>query len=382
MSNQKIIVWLLKVFLIWRLILVLAAFLGQQFLSQNLDFVAGRKIEWFNGQPFTWQENPLLSAWANFDGVHYLKIATEGYHTTHYAFFPLYPLLIKYLNVFFRQPLLSGLIISHLAFLGALLFLFKISYEFFGEKIAKKTTLSLLIFPTSFFFVCVYNESLFLFLVLASFYASLKKRWWLAGILAAFAGSTRLVGFFLLPSLFIEYYSQKETKNNSFPWGLFLAPLGLIFYMLFLQKTVHDPLYFFHVQPSFGAERSGQRIILPYQVVWRYLRIFWTVPFRTYSCRIACLEFFSTLVAATLLVWAWLKKKIRQSYLVFSFLTLVVPTLTGTLSSMPRYVLVCFPIFMVFGTIKNKFIQGVLAVVSFSLLLLLTALFTSGHWVA
>ena len=37
----------------------------------------------------------FLSIWKNYDGGHYTSIAEHGYSIIQYAFFPLYPLLIK-----------------------------------------------------------------------------------------------------------------------------------------------------------------------------------------------------------------------------------------------------------------------------------------------
>lgn len=161
-----------------------------------------------------------------------------------------------------------------------------------------------------------------------------------------------------------------------------LIPLGLLFYMAYLNKAVGDPLYFLHVLPKFGTGRTGGRIILPYQVAWRYFKIFWTVPWREYNFKIALLEFISTLFFGSLLLWAWLKRIGRQSSLIFSFLALITPTLTGTLTSMPRYLLVCFPCFILIGMIKNRKIYLPLYLLSFILLVICTMFFIRGYWIA
>src|SRR3989344_1173973 len=55
----------------------------------------------------------FLTALANFDGAHYLLIAQYQQ-----AFFPLYPLLIRWLSpIFFNNHLLTALIISNISFL-------------------------------------------------------------------------------------------------------------------------------------------------------------------------------------------------------------------------------------------------------------------------
>src|SRR3989344_1707248 len=67
----------------------------------------------------------FLTALANFDGAHYLLIAKNGYAQYQQAFFPLYPLLIRWLSpLFLNNHLVTGLLISNLSFLVGL-FIFK-----------------------------------------------------------------------------------------------------------------------------------------------------------------------------------------------------------------------------------------------------------------
>ena len=75
-------------------------------------------------------------------------------------------------------------------------------------------------------------------------------------------------------------------------------------------------------------------------------------------------------------------KKIRLSYALFGIFSFFLPTLTGTLSSMPRYVLILFPSFMILGLIKNKRFQRIFWAASAILLAVNTALFIRGYWIA
>ena len=75
-------------------------------------------------------------------------------------------------------------------------------------------------------------------------------------------------------------------------------------------------------------------------------------------------------------------KKVRVSYALFGALSYIAPTLTGTLSSFPRYALILFPSFMVLGMVKNRRFQRLWWVISVILLAVNTALFVRGYWVA
>lgn len=77
-----------------------------------------------------------------------------------------------------------------------------------------------------------------------------------------------------------------------------------------------------------------------------------------------------------------IQRKIRTSYLIFSILSILTSTLSGTLLSMPRYILVVFPMFVVLGLIQNRLIKGLFLTVHNILLVLLTALFTQEYFVA
>lgn len=356
--------WILAAFVIWRLALSLFVFLGGKFVPLRPNFLG---------------PNP----WANFDGVHYLSIAQKGYLQFQQAFFPFYPHLIHWLTRLTGNYLFSGLLISHLALLVSLYLFYQLIRLDFEEKIAKKSILFLLFFPTAFYFGSVYTESLFLALILGSFYAARKKQWLLAGILGAFASTTRLVGIFLFPALLIEWW-QERVKNekprvkNLLP--LFLIAAGLLFYMSYLKKTVGDPLFFIHVQPFFGAERSGDRLILLYQVFWRYFKMILTTRADVLYFAVWT-ELLFSLLFLILSVFAYFR--LRLSYFIFMTLAYITPTFTGTFSSMPRYVLVLFPGFIALALLAEKYrwLRIVYLTGAGILLIVSTILFTRGYWV-
>ena len=160
-----------------------------------------------------------------------------------------------------------------------------------------------------------------------------------------------------------------------------LVPLGLGVYMIYLQQHFGDALMFLHSQPAFGADRSD-RIVLLYQVLWRYIKMLMTVQLGSLLYFRVLQELVSSLVFLILAVVSF--KKVRLSYAVFAILSFITPTLTGTFSSMPRYVLVMFPAFIVLGKwFENRdrlwrFWIGL----SVILLIIDVSLFLTGRWVA
>lgn len=362
----------ISIFIFWRIFLFLAAWLGEKMMSFSPRFPYADVYLIPSGLPH-W-----LWSFANFDGVHYLTIATLGYAAQFtQVFFPLYPMLINLVHTLSNiDPLIIGLIISNIFFFFSIFIFSKLLSLDYKKETVIWTLLFLVLFPTSFYFGSMYTESLFFFLVLSSFLAARKKKWVLSAVLGAFAAGTRLTGIFLLPALWWEW-----KEKNIFRSPLPLIPVGLLSYMLYLQVKFGDFLYFWHAQPVFGAERTGSGIVLLPQVLWRYFKILTTVPVASETFWIPALEVTSTIVAILILIIGYFKK-IRPSYLIFALLLVLTPTLTGTFSSMPRYVLLAFPIFMVLGMLKSRLVKITLLVFMALLLAVLTVLFTNGHWVS
>jgi hypothetical protein len=85
--------------------------------------------------------------------------------------------------------------------------------------------------------------------------------------------------------------------------------------------------------------------------------------------------------------WQNYKKniKINWAYLVFAWGAYVLPTLTGNFSSMPRYILVCFPLFIYVSLLLEKKPRAwrfFYLTISLIFLIINLALFTQGYWVA
>jgi len=335
----------------------------------------------------------FLTNLANFDGVHYLLIGRGKYLQYEQAFFPLYPLLIKFLGpLFLKNYLLAGLIISNVCFFFSLFFLTRLLKLLFPKNnlFLSYYFLFLFLFPTAFFFQAFYTESLFMLLFIGSLYFLKTKNYLLAGILAALSSATRLIGVFLFIPFLFDLLSQKPKKSSLIsptPLSLLIASpfLGLFFYMIFLYLTVGDPLYFFNSQPAFGANRSTTIIFLP-QVYFRYLKIFftssWNLPYF-----ISLVEFFLFNFVLITCLWEFVKNWQKRNYFllslaIFSLINILLPSLTGTLSSIPRYALFSISTFFYLASLKNKYWRLGIGAVFLFLQIVLFGLFIQGYFVS
>ena len=146
----------------------------------------------------------LLSIWNRWDGPQYLLIAQHGYAASGdqrlaLAFFPLYPWLIRLLTMVVRDAVLSAFLISTVASVVVGVALARLFAIDCSPHLARRAAWFLFIFPTSYFLHIDYSESLFLALVLTSFVAARRERWFQAGLLGAFAALARPNGILLLP---------------------------------------------------------------------------------------------------------------------------------------------------------------------------------------
>jgi Gpi18-like mannosyltransferase len=375
-------------FLCWRLFLFVPISLSQFIFPLQNNFLGGG-LNWYSKNPFLW-------GLANFDGEHYLSIAQNGYTSYQHFFFPLYPTIIrllgKALDTDLISYLISGLFVSHLSFFLALFGLWKLLNLDYSRKISKLTILIILAFPTSFYFAGVYTESLFLCLATWTFYFARKKKWLLAACLGGLASGTRVVGIILFPSLLIDLLViQKDTKywhvrkskilNAMY---LLLIPLGTIAYMFYLKMKVGDPLIFIHSVNIFGPQRSSQLVILP-QVFYRY--IFKILPVLNYLyfqlSFTTILEFGTAVLFLTLSMLSLIK--LRLSYSIYLISGYLIPTLSGSFSSLPRYVLVLFPGFIILAMWlekQNKIVKDITYAVLVYFLFISEAMFIRGYWVS
>lgn len=365
-------------FVFWKLLLVVTVFL-------TVTFIPLVNHNFFGGGLENYLEAPYIFGWANFDGEHFLSISQTGYKSLEQAFFPLYPTVISLLSNIFGKTILNlvmvGLIVSNISFLISLVLLYKLIRLEYTDQIARWTLLSLALFPTSFYFGAMYSESLFLVLSLASFYFARRNKWVWASLFGVLASTTRVFGVLLLPALVIEAWQGKRSIRDVF-WLVFI-PLGLLGYMFLQWVTVGDPLAFYNLQKIIGEQHQSGLVILP-QVFFRYFKMITTFSTENPAFQTVVLELLVGFVFFILPILGYFKK-VRYSYLFYAMVGFLLPTIQGSFSSSPRYVLILFPSFLVLAIILSSLEGWQKALyVAFSTVWLgcEAALFLGGYWVA
>lgn len=329
----------------------------------------------------------LVTAWERFDGLWFLGIATQGYDIGGQSavFFPAYPLAIRGLSVVLGDhPLAAALVISHVAALGSFVLLYLLTTLELDEPAARRAVVFLAVFPTSFFLISPYSESLFLLLVLATVLAARRGRWAVAGIAGLLAATTRNLGVLLAAPLVVEAVQQagergRRSLGRSLPWAA--GPvLGLLAYLVFWEVAGGDwraPI----------LEQQGvwqRRPTVPLVTLWRGT----VEAFRFIGAYPGGYHFLDwVVVMPALAAAAWVALRTRPLYGVYTWLSVLaplsVPFLPRPLMSVPRFLVVVFPILWApaVWTGRRPGVGLAVAGASGALLGLMTVLFVNWYYV-
>lgn len=348
-----------------------------------------------------------LSLWSHWDGEHYVGLAIDGYLSgegqVSPAFFPMYSLLMRSSAELLGGPLtpaalsVLGVMVSMVALLFALYFVYGISAEGWGEPVARRTVLVLAFFPTAFFLNSVYTESLFLaFSAGAVWAARVRRDLLLAVVFVAFATATRNVGVFLLLPLAQEWLRDPR----GYGWRgayLALAPAGLVAYMGYLWWRFGEPLLFYTDQSRWGREATGPlsslggafaRAFEEARALIRPENLPGSGAGEIADYLASATDTFNLLflIGAVALLAVGIMR-LPWGLASYAALTAFLPAFFGTAQSplmgFPRYVIVVFPLFIVLGTLlKSRVLLAVWLGFSVLFSLALTALFVSWRFVA
>jgi len=326
----------------------------------------------------------FISIWNVWDTHHYLDLAQYGYSSStaddrhlFIVFFPFYPFLIKIIALVVQNYLLSALLVSNIAYIFAVFYLYKLVRIDFEKEDALRTIIYFSIFPTAYFLHAAYTESLFLALTIASFYYARKDKWALSGVIGMLAATTRITGIILLPILVIEYLSQREYKKENIRkdilWILVIA-LGFVVYLVLNYITYGDPLKFLEIQSGHWSKH----LAIPTEGFFdAWDGIFLRPPAN--SIYGGWFEIFFSVLGLILVIYSFFR--LRLSYSLYVLATWLIVTSTSFWLSLPRYTLSMFPIFILLAILgRRKEINYIVIFLSLIFYALFLSLFVRGRW--
>lgn len=325
----------------------------------------------------------ILDMWVRWDSLWYLRLARTGYADIGYhavtridaaGFFPLYPLLVRYVGHVTGSPIVAGLLISNVAAVASLLLMGRLLSVDWPEPVVRRAVFFAAAFPTAFMWSAVATESLFFLLSVALFFFSRREQWWAAGAAGGLAALCRPVGVLLLVPLAWEYLESKERRFAaalSDPRGvaLLVVPLGLAVYAAFCHQVYGDALAFVHRQTIW---RGG------FKWPWTPLIDVVKAP-SIYNGSFLFLEPIVAIVFVGAIVHGY--RRLRTSEWTYLTLSVLVP-LTTSLESFSRYALVVFPFYIWLANLTGRpAADRVVTSLLLAQLGLYMALFTCGYWV-
>ena len=331
----------------------------------------------------------FIAPWYRWDTVHYIEIADFGYDFSEVnsVWPPLYPFLINITSLVIQPTLSASLIVSNIFFIIGLSLFYILTKEILSEEISKQSIFYLIFFPTSFFFVAGYTESLFFSFSIGVFLSLRKKKWLLAGILSCLATMARVQGLILTIPIFyeliVEFLKEKELKNfiiNSI--STLLAPFSYLIFSLYV---------FYGLGNNWPWQTLSEVWNLHFGFPWEgiignlLLLIGKPIDIDVTPDLVKGLNLFITFLAIFLLFS--LRKKIPVSISLYSWIMLFVAIgkidNNSALVSVTRYVLTIFPLFWGFALLINhKYIKLLFFTFSVILQIILLVYFYWWYWVA
>jgi hypothetical protein len=374
------------------------AALGFRVLSAILAFLVNVTFPAYQASQVTMfdRPSPFWDAFIRYDAGWYYQIARNGYgfvaggpsvgvgKAGKIAFFPAYPLLMRYAGRLFGSApadvYFGGILVAWTSFALAMIALFHLARLDLPPRRAERAVLLTAVFPFAFFFGLVYTESLFLLLTVLSFYGFRTRRWWLGGAAGALATATRVNGILMLPALaWIAWRAAPPTLRDRgrAAGGVLLVTAGVAAYSIFVYRLSGNPFEWAASISRWGYYPGGapwtaplvlmQRILLhPYA----YLAGDRMAPYDTLYGVTGIL-----FLAAVPCVW----RRLGAAYGLFMLLNLWLPMSSGVFEGVGRYCSVLFPAFIWFASIRSRFAFTSLVVVFALFYTLGLALFTTIH---
>lgn len=345
-----------------------------------------------------------LDGWANWDGQWFLHIARLGYQGIDAtAFFPGYPLLVGGVAALAGHAyVITAIGVSLACYVVAMYLLYRLVVMDYGPRVAAATVAFACLFPVSFFYQAAYSESAFLLSTVACLFFARRGQWLAAGLAGFCAALTRNTGFVVLLPMALFYLQARGWRlrrvEARLAWFA-LVPAGLFVWMVYLRGRFGDPLAF-----SRAEIHWHRHLTAPWLTVVRGVQAgasgLTTIvhqgaasPSLSSRGRLVvptalpnALAMLTLLLALAVLVAS--ARRLKLPYLAYGAVSLAAPlfypTVHQPLYSMPRFVLVIFPVFIGLAILTRRVTvtRVALLVGSTAVLVVLTAMFVRFQFVA
>ena len=315
------------------------------------------------GPPWRVHENEFLNLPARWDVGWYIGIAAEGYRwqparitiQQNIAFFPAFPMAMRYVSLFLGRELLwTGVLISWVCFLWALVYLHRFTRERFGEDSSRAAITLLACYPFALFYSTAYTEALFLLCLVGACYHFEREQLWKAGAWGLLAGLSRPNGCLLsvvLAVLAVRPLWPLRVGALAAGWrqmvpriGVAALPgIGMLMYSAFIYSLTGNPLQWTTQNAAWGRVYRGIDSLIADNAGVINQAIY------TFAAE-ATVDVLQLAAVVFMFVSVWpVFRRLGLAYAVMILVNIVPPLLLGGLMSMGRVTAVLFPAFVWLG---------------------------------
>ncbi len=342
------------------------------------------------------QPSSFWDPFTRYDSGWYYQIARHGYRFVaggpsvgvgkpgKIAYFPLYPLLMRYAGRLFGRAdadvYVGGILVSWISFALAMVALFFLARLDLPRRQAERAVLLTAIFPFGFFFGMIYAEALFFLLAVLSFYAFRTRRWMVGGVCGGLATATRVTGILMLPALaWLAWRNAERTRRDRALAivGLLLVVGGIGAYSIYVYQLSGNAFEWAASITRWGYHPGGPPWMVPVQVGQRLF----AHPYRYLTTDRMAL--YDTLYGVTGILFVvaipFVWRRFGGAYGLFMLLNLWLPLSSGVLEGVGRYCSVLFPCFIWLASIRSPSVSTALIVFFAMFYTLGLALFTTIH---
>jgi hypothetical protein len=298
-----------------------------------------------------------------WDAQHFHSLAQHGFAGMgeplgqNWAFFPGYPGVVAALG----GSWWAGLALSLASAYAALWAVHRLADVMLGPVVARRAVWLLALFPGSLFLTAFYSEALFLALSAGAVLAAREDRWALAGVLGAGATLTRATGILVVVPLAGLAWTLREPARRRALAAIALLPAALLGWLVYASVHAGDLLAPLHAQKVWGRAFHG-----PLSGAWYAVGDAWAAlphafqaatpgQFEPPWMKLALL----LLLVGAAVACVGVFRRLGPGLGLYAALGLAVPLSSPwpdhPLMSLPRFVVVLFPLFLWAGTRPRAF---------------------------
>jgi hypothetical protein len=312
-----------------------------------------------------------------WDGTWFLQAVHQGYpahlpmHAGHVtanpiAFFPLFPLAVRLVDLTGLPAIWSALLVSAVTGATAVYGVGLLARRLRGDAAGARAALLFAVFPATFIFSLAYSEGIVITCVSIGLIALLDRRWWLAGLLGALATASSPVALaFVVSCAWCAGRSIVKERTFGALVAPILAPLGFLAFMAYLDR--HTGTSNSWRLTERGGWKSYPSLEYPFRILWTFLR---NPLSPTLTGQIL---FFGT-VGAGIGIALMCRERQPVPVLLYGICALGAAAISQPVGLRPRFFLLAFPVVIALGTRYEGRVHRWLVAVSVLLLVLMSVL--------